>query len=134
MLVFRTLEVPDQYVTLARQLAETLAGPAGAGMWTVPLSETGTEPATWWESTGYIEQEFADLLPLTEWHQDEDGTWGPIVWSRGEPEVIVALAAEASLTVSLSEVEAMLAACDVSEQEWPVARARLGLQAVQETM
>ena len=129
--VFRTLLVPDQYVALARQLTETLAGAAGSGMFSVPLSPTGDSPATHWESTGLVGAEFAGLLPLVEWRQSEDGVWGKIVWSNGEPETIVYLAAEAGLTVALAEVEALLAAADVTEQEWPVARGRLGLVAVQ---
>lgn len=129
---FRSLIVPDANVALARQLAETLAGSAGAGMWTTPLSPTGTEPATHWISTGLLGSDFAALLPLWEYHQDDDGTWTDYEVSPGQPETIVYLAAEQGLTVSLADVEALLNAADVTEQEWPVACGRLGLQMVQE--
>lgn len=130
-LVFRTLEVPDAHVALARQLAETLAGPAGSGMWSVPLSPTGADPATHFESTGYIEDSFADLLPFAEWEQNEDGTWVELERFPGLPEVIVDLAAGEGLEVSLEDVTALLDSCDVTAQEWPVVRQRMGLQAVQ---
>lgn len=130
-LVFRTMIVPTAHVTLARQLAETLAGPAGQDMWSVPLSADGSEPATHWESTGWIGEDFAALLPLTDWQQDVAGTWYVADYQPGQPETIVALAADAGLTVSLAEVEALLAAADVTEQEWPVARGRMGLVMVQ---
>lgn len=130
-LVFRTLIVPTAHVALARQLAETLAGPAGQDMWTVPLSADGSEPATHWESTGWIGEDFALLLPLWAYEQADDGTWTGHEVSPGQPAMIVALAAEAGLEVSLEDVEALLAAADVSEQEWPVARQRLGLVMVQ---
>jgi hypothetical protein len=132
-LVFRTMIVTTEHVTLARQLAETLAGPAGQDMWSVPLSATGAEPATHWESTGWIGSDFAALLPLSEWYQDTDGEWLDNTISEGQPAMIVALAAEAGLTVSLAEVEALLASADITEQEWPVARGRMGLVMVQPT-
>lgn len=122
--------VPTAHVTLARQLAETLAGSAGQGMWTTPLSPTGAEPPTHWISTGLIGSDFASLLPCDTWVQTDDG-WEDILHINGQPETIVYLAVEAGLTVSLAEVEALLSAADVTEQEWPVARARLGLRMVQ---
>ena len=131
MNIFRTLIVPDAQVTLARQLSEALAGSAGMGMWTTPLSPTGAEPATHWISTGWMSQDFASLLPLTEWYQDDDGEWLDNTISEGQPEAIVALATEAGMTVTLAEVEALLAAADCTEQEWPVACGRLGLVMVQ---
>lgn len=53
-----SIVVPDKYVVPARIACETLVGVAGAGMFSTPLSETGTLPATHWISFGMIEEEF----------------------------------------------------------------------------
>lgn len=47
---YRCLIVPDAHVQFARDLCAAVAGPAGAGMFTAPLSPTGAEPATHWIS------------------------------------------------------------------------------------
>jgi len=129
-LTFRTLIVPDAHVALARQLAATLAGTAGDGMWTAPLSATGSAPATHWISTGWIEESFAELMPLSDWRQDEQGAWYEYDGSNGAPWAVVALAAEAGVVVALAEVEALFAASDITEQEWALACGRMGLAMV----
>ena len=131
-LIFRTIVVPDSQVALARQLSATLAGPAGDGMYNVPLSADGTGPATHWISTGWIDDSFANLMPLWAYEQVEENWTGREV-SPGQPEVVVALAAEAGVEVSLAEVQALFSAADITEQEWPVACERLGLRMVQPT-
>ena len=132
-LVFRTLIVDDANVALARQLAATLAGPAGGGMFTTPLSAGGTGPATHWISTGWIEDSFANLMPLQAWVASDEfpGQQEVIDVSDGQPEVVVALAAEAGVEVTLAEVQDLFYAADITEQEWPVACERLGLKMVQ---
>jgi hypothetical protein len=104
----RTLTVPTAQVEFARLLTETIAGPAGAGMWTTPLSPTGELPATHWISSGLIDQQFADLL--------------------SQPAVCVHLASEAGLSVTAEEVANLLAVADISEEAAFAALARLGLQ------
>lgn len=126
---FRTLIVQDSQVQLARDLAETLAGQSGAGMFTAPLSSTGGPPVTHWISTGLIGQDFASLLPLVTWTQDAEGNWVSEVISAGQPEIILALASEAGLEITLEDVNLLLSTSDCTEQEWPVAVSRLGLQA-----
>lgn len=134
-LVFRTLIVDDANVALARQLSAALAGPAGDGMYNVPLSADGSAPATHWISTGWIDRSFALLMPCADWEQDADGNWVTPEWSSrycsGQPATVVALAAEAGVEVSLAEVQALFSASDITEQEWPVACERLGLRMVQ---
>ena len=61
-LVFQTYIVPDESVVDARQIAVTLAGSEGEGMWTTPLSADGAAPATHWISTGWVDEQFAQQL------------------------------------------------------------------------
>jgi hypothetical protein len=61
----RTVIVPDAYVALARSLAAAATvdeGHSGAGMFTTPLSATGTGEPTHWISAGLMWPEFADML------------------------------------------------------------------------
>ena len=69
----------------ARELAATVAGPSGSGMWTTPLSATGQEPATHWISAGLISEDFAALLPLTTYPEDAEPITTP-----GNPEAVAA--------------------------------------------
>ena len=57
----RTLIVPAALVSAARELGAALS-PAGAGMYSTPLSPTGTEFATHWISSGLIDESFAAIL------------------------------------------------------------------------
>lgn len=129
---YRNMIVPADHVDLARSICATLAPSGGFAMFGVGLSPTGQLPATHFISTGYIDEDFANLMPLTDWTQDEQGAWVGTVVSLGAPEVVVALCAEAGLTVALADVEALFAASDVTTQEPFVAFSRLGLQMVQE--
>lgn len=118
----RTMIVPAAVVTQARAMAEAASGPAGAGMWTTALSPTGQAPATHYISAGQIEQQFADLMPLTTF--DEDGVPST---APGQYAVIAA-----ATGVPVEQVQALLEACDVTEQEPFTAMARLGVELVQE--
>ncbi len=111
--VHRCMIVPTEHVDLARKLCETLAGPGGAGMFTTPLSTTGIDPATHWISSGLIESEFADLLPMGS--------------TPGQPDVVHSLALQAGTSVSIDDITRLLAAVDVSDQPHAEALDRLGL-------
>jgi len=124
--VHRCLIVPAEHADLARVLCETLAGPGGSGMFTTPLSSTGQEPATHYISSGAIEEPFAQLLPLIEFQADAE----PVIYP-GQPELIAQMASAQGMAVTPEEVQALLAASDVTEQEAFTALARLGLQIVQ---
>lgn len=125
----RTLIVPTNQVELARSLCAALAGPAGEGMFTTPLSPTGFFPATHYISAGLIEDKFADLLPLTSVSYAEDDT--PSIETRpGDIDLTVQLAADAELPITEAEVSALLAAVDVSDQAAEDALARLGLKII----
>lgn len=112
--VQRCIICPAAFAPLARSLCAGLAGQAGEGMLITGLSPNGAAPATHFISEGMIEDSFAALLPL-----------GAM---PGQPESIVALSQGA---VTLAQINALLAAVDVSEQEAFVAMARLGLQMIQ---
>lgn len=102
---FRTMIVPASLAPPCRALAASF--PSGAGMWTTPLSPTGATPATHYISSGGIWQQFADMLDSPE-----------------------ALAAGAGIPIA--QAQAILSACDVSEEDGPTAMARLGLTFVQD--
>ena len=123
---YRCLIVPDAHVQFARDLCAAVAGPAGAGMFTAPLSATGQEPTTHWISAGLISEDFAALLPLTVYPADAEPITTP-----GNPEAVAQLAAEAGHTTTPEQVQALFDASDVTEQDPAQAMARLGLQIVQ---
>lgn len=123
----RTMIVPSAHADLARTLCAALAGPGGAGMFTTPLSATGAEPASHFISAGLIQQEFADLLPHTLTAADLGE-----VTREGRPDLIVALASEAGVTVTYDEVQALLNAIDVTDSDPHARMATLGLQLIQE--
>lgn len=125
----RTLIVPVDQVELARSLCAALAGPAGEGMFNTPLSSSGDLPATHYISAGLIEEQFADLLPLTSVSYAEDGT--PSVETRpGNVALTTQLASAAGLPITEAEVSALLAAVDVSDSAAEDALARLGLKII----
>lgn|SRR5690606_17975981 len=105
----RTMIVPTPLVELARALAETAAGPAGAGMWKTGLSADGALPATHFVSAGMIEQQFVGLLT------DAD-----------------ALFAATAGVVPIEQCRALVAQSDVSDEPPFDAFSRLGLRLVQE--
>jgi hypothetical protein len=129
--IFRTLILTAEVTPLAQQIAATLS-PAGQNMWTTGLSATGETPATHYISTGYIGPEFAHMVPLQVWEQDETGYWQLIRTEPGDPEAVTAACNAAGLEVTLEQVDAVYAGADVTDQEPFTAMARMGLQIVQE--
>jgi hypothetical protein len=125
---YRAIIVPDAQVTYARELSAAVAGPAGEGMYTTPLSATGQEPATHWISAGLISEDFAALLPLTTYPADAEPITTP-----GNPEAVAMLANEAGYETTTEAVQALFDVSDVTEQEAHEVMARLGLQMVQPT-
>ena len=126
---FRTMILPAPHVTLARSICATLAPSGGSAMFAVGLSPDGQAPATHYVSTGFIDEDFANLMPLVSWYE-LDGEWHSHEVSPGSAETVVYLCAEAGLEVALADVEALFLASDVTEQEPFVAFGRLGLQLV----
>lgn len=108
----RTLIVPAALVAAARELGAALS-PAGAGMYSTPLSPTGTEPATHWISSGLIDESFAAIL--------------------GSPEALYGYAQAGALeqglmlTSTATDAAALVEQTDVSTDSAADAMARLGL-------
>ena len=129
---FRTMIVADAVVDTCRSLAMLLAG-EGQKLWTTPLSIDGQEPATHWISTGLIESQFGDLMPLSEWIwvvDDEEtgaGHWEETVISPGNPTLLAELSGGA---VTEEQVIAIFSMCDVTLDEPQQALNRLGLRMV----
>ena len=121
--VHRCMIVPTEHVELARKLCETLAGSGGVGMFTTALSTTGLDPATHYISSGLIESDFADLLPLIELPADADPVIHP-----GQPDLITQMATDQGMGVTVDEVQTLLASVDVTEQPPTDALDRLGLR------
>ena len=129
---YRTIIVPAAFQALAQGLCEAIAeGDAGKGMFTTGLSATGETPATHYISSGHIEQQFADILPLTTVNQDGEGL--PDIYTRpGNVEAVEAVAAQAGVDLPPGTIAALFAAIDVSYQGPFEAMARLGLSIAQE--
>jgi len=131
--IFRTMILPADVTPLAQQIASTLS-PAGAGMWTTPLSPIAEGPATHYISTGYIGEDFAHMVPEQFWSQDETGEWVLVSSTPGDPVAVYEACTTAGMEVTLAEIEAVFAVADVTEQEPFVAMGRLGLVLVQEPL
>ena len=128
----RTIIVPAAFQQLAQGLCEAIAeGDAGRGMFTTGLSATGETPATHYISSGHIEQQFADILPLTTVNQDGEGL--PDIYTRPwNVEAVEAVAAQAGVDLPPGTIAALFAAIDVSYQGPFEAMSRLGLSIAQE--
>jgi hypothetical protein len=120
----RCMIVEDAYAQLARALAVGLAGPSGDRMWVTPLSASGNLPATHWITEGVIGDEFAALMPLAA--VAEDGATAQV--SPGMAGEVYAQAQAIGVAVTLAQVSALFAHCDITEQEPFAAMARKGLQ------
>ena len=126
----RTIIVPAAFQQLAQGLCEAAAeGDAGAGMFTTGLSETGTEPATHYISSGPIYESLADLLPLTTVAYEEEGA--AETTRQGNVPVVEGLAAQAGITLPPGAIAALFDAIDVTELGPWGAMARMSLAIAQ---
>ena len=125
----RTIIVPAAFQALAQALCEAAAeGAAGTGMFTTGLSETGTEPASHYISSGPIYESFADLLPLTTVAYEQDDA---VETTRpGNVETVEAIATQAGFTLPPGTIAALFDAIDVTEINPFEAMARLGVRIV----
>jgi len=124
MWTHRTMIVRADHAGLARSLCATLAGPAGEGMFSTALSASGLFPATHYISAGLIAEPFAAILPLDiPATEDEEAQRIP-----GQPEaVLAALPEDYAPMPTLSEVQALFAAIDVTEGDALMRMQTLGL-------
>lgn len=129
MNIFRTMLIPDAIVAQVRSLADSF-GPAASGMWTTPLSPTGTLPATHWISSGYIGDDFAAIMPFSHYDTSEPPVW---VTDAYDPAAFVALCALSEVTSPPVEaITQIMSLVDVSDQQPFEAMVRLGLKMVVE--
>lgn len=125
-----TIILPAATQALAQGLCVAAAGEAAAGMFTTGLSPTGEAPATHFISSGAIETQLADILPVATITVVEGvETLTP---AAGDLDAVLGLASAAGVPVDLATVEGLFAALDVSEQSPFTAMERLGLQIVEE--
>jgi len=124
--LFRTLIVRAADAPLSRAIAAGF-GPGGVGMWTTPLSATGSGPATHYISSGLIPADFAGLSPCDVWENGVKTSSYP-----GDAATVFAYASQAGLPVTLEQITAVFAGSDVSTQQPFDAMARMGLKIVQE--
>ena len=126
----RTIIVPAQFQQLAQGLCAAAAeGDAGKGMFTTGLSETGTEPATHYISSGQIYESLADLLPLTTLAYEEDDA--AETTRSGNVETVEAIALQAGFTLPPGTIAALFDAIDVTELGPWAAMARMSLAITQ---
>ena len=87
------------------------------------MSPTGSLPATHFISQGMIEDSFAALLPLTTFDAE-----GVPTTQAGQNQTIVDLSGG---MITLAQINALMAAVNVTEQDPFTAMTRLGLKMVQ---
>ena len=116
---------PAAWAPMVRLLCDRMSD-AGGAMFAVPLSSSGESPATDFISSGLIGADFCALLPLTSFDADGMATTRP-----GQPVVVVALAAEAGIVVTLERITEMLTAVQVTEESWQAALERRDLVRIQ---
>ena len=122
----RCMLVPAAWAATVRGLCDGMApGGSGSNMFAVPLSASGELPATHFISAGLQGDDFCSLMPLTSFDAE-----GMATTVAGQPATIVYLAGQAGITVSLAQINALLAAVEITEEAWEVAIARRGLQTI----
>ena len=127
----RTMIVPDAWASTVRALCNGM-GPGGSGsnMFLVPLSASGALPAYHWISAGMQGDDFCAILPLTTYTTDAVGVTTATT-RPGQPDTIVYLAGQAGITVTRAQIDALLAAVEVTAQPWQAALHRRGLLTIQ---
>lgn len=128
MNLFRTLIIPAASAPLARTIAAAFGG--GPDMWTTPLSASGLDPASHYISTGYIPPEFAYMVPFQVWEQDANGVWTLVSTEPGDPVAVYNACVQAEIPCTQSDIDAIYATVDVTDQEPFAAMTRMGLQMI----
>lgn len=105
--IHRCMIVPAAVVLLARELVVVLAGAPAELMYTTGLSPTGDEPFTHYISSGMIEEEFGVVLQ--------------------DAALMAQMCTDKGRSILQLECQALLTACDITEEDPFVALARMGL-------
>jgi len=127
--LFRTLVIAAQDADTARAIAAAF-GPGGVGMFSTPLSASGSDPATHFISSGYIPAEFVSLSPCTTWETDEQGNWVAAEVYPGDAATVFAYAQQAGLPFTLAQIKGVFSRSDCSPQDPHVHMARMGLKII----
>ena len=127
--LFRTLIIAAQDADTARAIAAAF-GPGGAGMWSTPLSASGTGTPTHYISSGYIPAEFVSLSPNATWELSEQGNWVQTAYYPGDAATVAFYAAQGGVQVTQAQVEAIFARSDCSAQEPFTAMGRMSLKII----
>jgi hypothetical protein len=128
--LFRTFIVPAAHADLARALCAL--EPGGAGMFTTGLSADGTEPASYFVSTGQVPGPLGMAAPCAVWELDADGAWEEVSYEPGNADAVFAAsqAADPPIACTVWDIEKLFAASDITAQEPSTACGRLGLRIV----
>ena len=122
----RCMIVLEGWDETVRDLCAGMApGGSGSNMFLVPLSVSGSLPATAWISAGAQGDDFCTIMPLTTFDSEGAPTTRP-----GQSAAIVYLAGKAGFPMTLAQVNAVLSAVEVTEEAWPDALARRGLKTI----
>lgn len=130
---FRTMILPASRAPMAREIASLAGG--GDAWWITPLSASGKAPATHFISTGQTPTQMAQMLPLQTWTQDASGVWIKTTSTPGNATAVHDFLQRRGVTAySLAQIEAMMAAADVTEQPPFTAMGRMGLKIINPPM
>lgn len=128
--IYRNMIVANNHIELARNICSTLAPNGGANMFTTPL-EDSSNTITHWISSGFIDEQFANLMPLIQWDYNvDDSSYTKQVLSNGSSNTIQYLCsqAESPLETSIDDIELLFASSDVTTEEPFSAINRLNLK------
>jgi hypothetical protein len=131
--IFRTMILPASVALMGREIASLAGG--GDAWWTTPLSASGKAPATHFISTGMIPAHIVQMLPLQTWEQNGSSVWIKTASTTGQSQPLHGfLLSRGVTTYSLAQIEAMMAAADVTEQPPFTAMGRMGLTIINPPM
>ena len=128
--VFRTLVVPAASQTDAQNIHAANYTNGGLGMYTTPCSATGTNPPTWYISSGMVDSTFASLLRWSRAIPNVSGGWTILLSGTGNAGALLAAATAAGYATDLATVNALLTASDISDQPPFAVLTRMGLQMI----
>ena len=123
-----TIILPVAAQALAQGLCVAAAGEAGNNMFTTGLSATGASPATHFISSGAIETQFADILPITTVEQVE----GKPVTTKtaGNLDAVMGIVVGSGASIPEAVITNLFDQLDVSSQDPFSVMDRLGLQLI----
>jgi hypothetical protein len=131
--IFRTMILPASVALMGRKIASLAGG--GDAWWTTPLSASGKDPATHFISTGMIPAHVVQMLPLQTWEQNGRSVWVKTASKPGQSRPLHGFLLSRGVTAySLAQIEAMMAAADVTEQPPFTAMGRMGLKIINPPM